>query len=115
MANVSFSKKDSKDILYVHLPMHACYVHCSHVLVTLLIRLFTSHVNLQLLAQAVGMFACIVLTRALQRQKEQFKSVLLEHGIRSAITFGNVLMQMWSADSLVLAKPVSATYCIHTC
>ena len=93
MPNVSFSEKDLKVILYVHLPVHACCVHCSHVSVTLLNILLTSHdVNLQLLAR-IGTFACIAITQALQREKEQFNTVLLEHGIRSAITLGIALIQ----------------------
>ena len=84
--------------------MHVAFTVVMSHAVTLLILLLTSHVNLQLLAQTIGMFACIVVTQALQRQKEQFSTVILEHGIRPAIMVGVVLMQMWSADSLVLAS-----------
>ena len=63
---------------------------------------------MQLIVQKVGTFACTADIRALQRQRAQSSTVILESGIQYVITAGDVQMVMWSANSLALAKPVSA-------
>ena len=63
----------------------------------------------QLLAHPMGTIVCTAVLLAHLRMKAQFSIVIREHGIPSVITAGAVLMQMWPADNLALARPVSTT------
>lgn len=80
------------------------------LVVNVSISLVTCLVWEQVLAQLLGMSACTAILLALLRMREQFRSVILEHGIQFVITTGIVLMEMWSVSNLALARPVSVTY-----
>lgn len=80
------------------------------LVVNVSISLVTCLVWEQVLAQLLGMSACTAILLALLRMREQFRSVIMEHGIQFAIPAGVVLMEMLSVGSLVLARPVSVKY-----
>ena len=64
-------------------------------------------------AQRMGTFACSATILAPPSMKAWFRPAKMESGTQSVTTAGTVLKQMWSAGSLALAMPVSATY-THT-